>query len=398
MSVHVFPPNLSGILAVLDIIDIPAFVLTVDASGKIRFAGLNRAHEAQTGMVGAEIAGLTPHEALPPRMADTVLANYAHCVERGQTYRYEEVLDLPAGRNWWLTTLSPVFEDGRITAVVGLATDITAQRIEIADASFDIGALQATVAGLQTLGRAVTSETRGPLNNILALGRLLRAEFQPPTTKKDEVLDLMLDTALSALEQIDGFELECETAPAQSLRECTRVDLDHTCRDLAALIDPDRTLSILFPEAWIVVDANALHSILHALLETVAGRAQSYIHISVAPGSRTPYTVSIRIAFDPDGPARESDPAWLRASVEARGGTLRSETGEGGQTPAREVIELVLPGKILPHDEHVHGRTARAVNRRPDRASGSQWDSGDPARTPVSSGADRAQTGSVCTR
>ncbi len=369
VSFQSIPSDLSGVLITLDIIDIPAFVLTVDDSGDIRFGGLNRAHEVRTGMKGAEIAGLTPHEALPPRLADTVLANYRHCVDSNQTHRYEEVLDLPSGRDWWLTTLSPIVRDGRTVAVIGIAIDVTSLRTEISEAATDLGELRAQAANLQTLGRAVMAETRGPLNNILALGRLLRAEFRPPTTKKDEVLDLMMNAAGGALDQIDGFELESETAPAHGLRAASRVDLDHTCRDLAALIDPERTLSITFPEAVVLADASTLQTSLQALLETVAGRALTYIRISVTPDSGKPRMVRLSIVSDREEDTPRDDPAWLRAAVEARGGTLRFVNDPYADDNSMEVIELTLPGKLL--SPAGRDNAARAVNQRQrGRASG----------------------------
>ncbi|MEM0948930.1 MAG: PAS domain-containing protein [Pseudomonadota bacterium] len=370
MSIQSFPTDLADVLGVLGIIDVPAFVLTVDDQGVIRFGGLNRAHEARTGMQGKDIAGLTPHQALPPRMADTVLANYILCAQTRQTYRYEEVLDLPSGRIWWLTTLSPIVERDRTTAILGLATDVTALRTEIADITAEFGELRARADCLQTLGHAVMAETRGPLNNIISLGRMLRAEFHPPTARKDEVLDLMLETAAGAIDQIDNFERESEASPSIAFKAFAKVDLDHTCRDLAALIDPERALSITFPGAFVFTDAGVLTTALQALLEIVTCRASSYIHISVIPDPRRPRLLQLRIAFDPEENAiPEIDPAWIRAAVEAHGGALRVERGHSAEIGPCDIVDLSLPGKILPPAGRGNG--ARAVNqRRTDPATG----------------------------
>ncbi|MEO0700751.1 MAG: hypothetical protein AAFY80_01305 [Pseudomonadota bacterium] len=62
----------AGLLRSLQLFENPMFVVTVGPDEELRFGGLNHAHERDTGLSSRAIAGKTPHEALPPRIADTV--------------------------------------------------------------------------------------------------------------------------------------------------------------------------------------------------------------------------------------------------------------------------------------------------------------------------------------
>ncbi|WP_262299766.1 PAS domain-containing protein [Microvirga sesbaniae] len=87
---------------------------------------LNPAHERRTGLRNADVSGRTPHECLPPAVADSVTEHYRSCVEAGHPIRYEEDLDLPAGVIHYQTLLTPVRDDtGRIYRILGSARDVT---------------------------------------------------------------------------------------------------------------------------------------------------------------------------------------------------------------------------------------------------------------------------------
>lgn len=104
----------------------PAFTLEIGETGELRFTGLNSLHTKVTGVRFAEIVGRTPHECLPDDVASQVEAHYRRCVLSGAVEEYEEELELPLGRKWWRTTLTPVFDvSGRHAGILGTAVDIT---------------------------------------------------------------------------------------------------------------------------------------------------------------------------------------------------------------------------------------------------------------------------------
>jgi len=105
------------------------FLLDVTGDGRFRIAGFNPAEERLVGLSSAEVSGRFIDELLPVEVARPLLANYRRCVERTATIHYEEVLDLPAGRRWCVTTLVPVLDAaGRVHRIIGVARDVTEER------------------------------------------------------------------------------------------------------------------------------------------------------------------------------------------------------------------------------------------------------------------------------
>lgn len=87
---------------------------------------LNPAHERRTGLRNADVSGRTPHECLPPAVADAVTDHYRRCVDAGEPIYYDETLDLPGGVRHWQTVLTPIRDDaGRIYRIFGSARDVT---------------------------------------------------------------------------------------------------------------------------------------------------------------------------------------------------------------------------------------------------------------------------------
>jgi PAS domain S-box-containing protein len=104
------------------------FIVAVDPD-RFVFELLNPAHERRTGLRTSDVSGRTPHECLPPAVADAVTERYRSCVEAGTAIRYYETLDLPAGVKHWQTVLTPVRDDsGRIYRILGSARDVTVEQ------------------------------------------------------------------------------------------------------------------------------------------------------------------------------------------------------------------------------------------------------------------------------
>src|SRR3712207_7923212 len=70
------------------------FIIAVEPD-RFVFELLNPAHERRTGLRTADLSGWTPHECLPPAVADAVTEHYRQCVKAGAAIRYDETLDLP---------------------------------------------------------------------------------------------------------------------------------------------------------------------------------------------------------------------------------------------------------------------------------------------------------------
>lgn len=341
----------SGLLGTLNMIEVPMFLVAVEENGTFRFGGINRAHENQTGMRCADIAGRTPHEVLPPRTADTVISNYRRCAEQGEAYSYEEILELPGGNLWWRTTLSPVFRGGRVVSLIGTASDITRQKQKIGDLIEEAVSMRGRIEAMQALVRATMNQTRGPLNNILALAGLLRLEFRPPVEQKEEVLEILVDTAVRALDTIEEYEAASgEQLFARSAADLERVDFGHLCRHLSAVADPSRKLSITFPEADLLVDGDALSQVLNTLLVYMSKNARSWIGIAVSPNPRRRDALHLHVRSDllPAKTLSDTDEAWIKSVAATHGWALGTALdGEDVRGTLTLTLTLQLPGRLV---------------------------------------------------
>ncbi|MCF8366841.1 MAG: PAS domain S-box protein [Bacteroidales bacterium] len=101
------------------------FLVEVCGDGKFRYLRTNNAHQKTTGILLENISGKTPQELLGNTTGDKITENYQKCVLAQKPVSYEEELDLPSGKKFWATTLSPVSENGKVIYIVGSSNDIT---------------------------------------------------------------------------------------------------------------------------------------------------------------------------------------------------------------------------------------------------------------------------------
>ncbi|MDK2986851.1 MAG: hypothetical protein PWQ96_2496 [Clostridia bacterium] len=105
-----------------------AMILVAVENGEFRFIRNNAAHQKLTGFSLAEIKDKTPVELVGEKIGQIVAGNYQRCVEAKTSITYEEVLDLPAGKRVWITSLTPVLEENKVKYLVGSSKDITLQK------------------------------------------------------------------------------------------------------------------------------------------------------------------------------------------------------------------------------------------------------------------------------
>ncbi len=101
------------------------FLVRVDDDGQFRCVRVNSAYGRLVGYAPEEIIGFTPVEAMGPTVGAAVEASYRRCVAAGKPITFEESLSFPTGERIWLTTLSPLLEQGRVKYLVGSRLDIT---------------------------------------------------------------------------------------------------------------------------------------------------------------------------------------------------------------------------------------------------------------------------------
>jgi diguanylate cyclase (GGDEF)-like protein/PAS domain S-box-containing protein len=104
------------------------FLIKVLENGELRYIRNNLAHQNKTGILLEQIVNKSPQELLGSEMGNLVEKNYQKCLDSRKSITYEEELNLPIGERVWLTTLTPIMEEGIISHIVGSATDITERK------------------------------------------------------------------------------------------------------------------------------------------------------------------------------------------------------------------------------------------------------------------------------
>ncbi|MFO7818655.1 MAG: PAS domain-containing protein, partial [Halanaerobacter sp.] len=105
------------------------FLVQVTPEEEFRYLRLNNTHEELTGLTTAEVKGKRPREIFGAELGSYLEEKYQTCLEAEENIEYKEELELPGGKKIWLTNLTPVFNGGEITQIVGSSRDIT-EKIE----------------------------------------------------------------------------------------------------------------------------------------------------------------------------------------------------------------------------------------------------------------------------
>lgn len=121
------------------VVDIESFNGSEPQDRTFRFVAANPAYAGMLSVATNALAGLYPHDCLPPDMVDRFCTNYNCCLEQRQPISYEEVFEIEDRRCTLVTTLSPIFElDGRISRIIGSSQDITTyKQVETAAKPFE---------------------------------------------------------------------------------------------------------------------------------------------------------------------------------------------------------------------------------------------------------------------
>lgn len=118
-----------------------AVIFIKDQDG--RYVLANRKFETLFGFSPEKVAGLTDHDIFPRELADALRENDLTVLQEGRSISVEETVPDDRGGQTYLSIKFPLFDnDGSVTAVCGIATDITERKqLEIAQ-----GRLAAIVA------------------------------------------------------------------------------------------------------------------------------------------------------------------------------------------------------------------------------------------------------------
>lgn len=152
---------------VFDTISTGIFVVTVETldssaaeSITFRFVTANPAYVKMLSLPANSLIGLSPHDCLPPDIADRFYANSSRCLEQRQPIRYQESWEVDSERCWLITTLSPMFEaDGRISQIIGSSQVLITECQQTEEALFQEKELLSTLIKNAPIGIISTDES-----------------------------------------------------------------------------------------------------------------------------------------------------------------------------------------------------------------------------------------------
>jgi len=103
-------------------------IFIIDVTPDLNFVirDINPTYERLIGITRGVIKNKTPHQVLPTEIADAMVHNYFRCIQLGHTITYEEYAPIHTGATWWVTTLTPLFdEQDRPYRIIGTSIEIS---------------------------------------------------------------------------------------------------------------------------------------------------------------------------------------------------------------------------------------------------------------------------------
>lgn len=342
--------RLPSIAALSDAIDVPIFIVDVEPGEILRYRKVNRFYEVAAGISNEDLVGKQPHEVLPPRMAASTTSKYLTCAQSGEPFTYEEVLDLSDGEVWWQTTLTPVSDgEGRVSAIVGTAIDITVRKAqEIHDARM-ISELKTLNEEVNTYTSMAAHDVRGPLRKIKVISELVFADAQAESDAKPggkardaitlapEQVDLITsigELAARTLEHVDSILIYARALSLEDQPTLEVLDLGLMLSDLISLVDADERFVFKYSSQTFSAERVIVQIVLRNLLENAVrfGRSACHIevHASASAADQIQFIVSDDGAGFPDGAVLSEQSAQSR---------LKSPTNGFGLASAQRIIE-----------------------------------------------------------
>lgn len=104
-------------------------VVEVLKNGDFQYVGINRACEQLTGLLLRDFQGKTPEQLLDAQQAAVLRKHYQACLEAKETISYEECLTFQGQQTWWLTSLTPVWDEQRINRLIVYSINITERQL-----------------------------------------------------------------------------------------------------------------------------------------------------------------------------------------------------------------------------------------------------------------------------
>ncbi len=260
------------------------YLLEVTDEGQFRTIEVNPALEKITGIPRTFSVGKTQEEIVPPEAAELVNAKYRHCIESGIPIEEEVILDLPAGKRYFHSTLIPSSDEfGKINRIVGISRDITDRKQsekEIQKLNQELERrvvertvqLEATNKELEVFAYSVSHDLRAPLRSIDGFSQVLLEEYNDKIDSMGQDCLQRVRNAAQRMAQLidDLLNLSRVNRGEMNIQQ---VNLSNIANEIANELhdsDPKREVKFNIQDKLI---ANADGRLLRIVLENLLGNA-----------------------------------------------------------------------------------------------------------------------------
>ncbi len=143
-----------------------------------RYLLVNREFERVRGLAAGEVIGHSEDEIGSPITARQIRETDMAVIESGVAMSFEQEIDTQEGRRTYLSLKFPVHsEDGRVTSIAGISTDLTGQAEVLAKAVEASRLKSEFVANM-------SHEIRTPLNGVIGMTNLLKETSLDPVQRE----------------------------------------------------------------------------------------------------------------------------------------------------------------------------------------------------------------------
>lgn len=339
---------------------VPIFVLDVEDEKVFRFNCINETHEKISGMRSADIAGKTPDELLPPRMAWQLNSNYARCIEKRAEHTYEEFLALPTGEKWWLTTLTPILDDaGKIVQIVAVAADITERKLLELEQSKKQAEMAHRAELMTTYTKTAAHDLRSPLCQLDLMLQMILVNFEDLGDGKKDLLQKSQGVIENSIKYLDAVFEYSRSMVELGEGQLSTLDFGHLCGDLLSILDPNGRHSVEYPNLVLTADSTVTQVILRNLLDNaIKHNPGQELSIAIEVAVETAGKLRFRVTDNGRGFSRDYD---ITSGGNRKGGfglkgARKLALGLGGNLWLEEpdqggAVCFVLPGKLASEEQ-----------------------------------------------
>lgn len=307
-----FDPNM------VHFIGVPAFVLSVEANGRIVYEAVNDDWCEWAGRRAQDVIGQTSIEAFGGRFGAMARDRYDEVLASRQRLSFDLTIPGPEALRHVRGTLIPVVSSaGEVHKIVGVSVDRTAE-IRAAEMQLSISSARADLENYISLA---AHDLRSPLRNISNLADMLRDGFEDLGDGKLELINLLEVVAVKGTDLVSDILAHAQAVDARQSEE--RFNLAKLTEDVFVVLDPRQRHHLSVEDVWLKADVVSVQIVLRNLCDNAIKHcAKDQVRLEVSVTQRPDQMLEFMVRDDGDG---FQDPAI--AFLE--GGRLRTDSGFG---------------------------------------------------------------------